>query len=285
VHATDYFTVFDLLNAANYGVPQQRERVLFIGTRDGRRVTMPAPTHGPRDQTGLLPWRTLEQALAGLEEEDPVYALIPPKWREYMKLVPAGGNWRALPVEMQSEALGAAYRSWGGRSGFYRRLAWDKPTPALTTKPVSKATMLCHPDKLRPLSIREYMRIQQFPDDWQFEGGKEQQYVQLGNAVPIGMGSACGRAILRAATSRDGSMPKGKISTSGRTLDRLLNGARTRLNPTRMRQIKDLESAKRWLAGRHSGRRYVLASVLEYLVEDDDDDNVSKPERRCEFAA
>jgi len=152
--ATGYYIVFDVLNAANYGTPQTRERVVFIGSRDGEPVTMPEPTHAKDGAGGLLPWVTFEEAIKDLEDPDPVYKELSKTKKKYLKLVPAGGNWRNLPKKMQAEALGGAAVSWGGRGGFFRRLAWNKPAPALTTRPDSKATMLCHPTELRTLSVR-----------------------------------------------------------------------------------------------------------------------------------
>ncbi len=98
--------------------------------------------------------------------------------------------------------MGGAYESGGGKVGFYRRLSYSQPSPTLVTSPVQKATMMCHPTQDRPLSIREYARIQQFPDDWKFTGTTAEIYRQIGNAVPVGLGQALGEAIVAAA---DGS--------------------------------------------------------------------------------
>ena len=125
---------------------------MFVGSRDGQRVILPRRTHAERLEQGRLPWATLRSALETLEDPEPEFTEIAPGKRRFMTMVPEGGNWRDLPVELQPEALGSAYVSWGGRTGFYRRLAWDAPTPALTTRPDSKATMLCHPTDLRPLT-------------------------------------------------------------------------------------------------------------------------------------
>lgn len=195
LRSTGYYVVFDLLNAADFGVPQVRERLLFIGSRDGERIVMPTPTHARVEAPGRLPWRTLREGLAGLHETSQLFRELVPSKREYLNLIPAGGNWRDLPSSIQAAALGSAYLSWGGRSGFLRRLSWDKPAPALTTRPDSKATMLCHPEALRTLSVREYARIQQYDDSWQFDGGIPQQYLQIGNAVPLGLGTAIGAAL------------------------------------------------------------------------------------------
>jgi DNA (cytosine-5)-methyltransferase 1 len=105
--------------------------------------------------------------------------------------------WKYLPEELQREALGKSYFSGGGKTGFLRRLAWDKPSCTLVTAPNMPATDICHPTERRPLSIEEYKRIQQFPDHWEVCGSLKDQYRQIGNAVPVGLGEAVGRAILR----------------------------------------------------------------------------------------
>jgi DNA (cytosine-5)-methyltransferase 1 len=100
---------------------------------------------------------------------------------------------------MIEEAMGGAYLSGGGKVGFYRRLSYSEPCPTLVTSPVQKATMMCHPTQDRPLSVREYARIQQFPEEWVFTGTVASQYRQIGNAVPIGLAEQIGKAIVAAA--------------------------------------------------------------------------------------
>jgi DNA (cytosine-5)-methyltransferase 1 len=95
--------------------------------------------------------------------------------------------------------MGGAYKSGGGKVGFYRRLSYSQPSPTVVTSPVQKATMMCHPTKNRPLSVKEYARIQQFPDDWKFIGTIAAKYRQIGNAVPIGLAEAIGKAIIAVA--------------------------------------------------------------------------------------
>jgi DNA (cytosine-5)-methyltransferase 1 len=77
-----------------------------------------------------------------------------------------------------------------------RRLAWNKPSPTLVTHPAMPATDLAHPEEDRPLSIQEYKRIQEFPDNWELAGSLIQQYKQVGNAVPVSLGFAVGKLII-----------------------------------------------------------------------------------------
>ena len=108
-----------------------------------------------------------------------------------------GQNWRDLPEDVAKQAMGKAYYLGGGKTGFLRRLDFDEPSPTLVTSPTMPATLLCHPTKLRPLSIEEYARIQQFPDTWEFCGNVATIYKQIGNAVPVGLGYAIGRQIMK----------------------------------------------------------------------------------------
>lgn len=204
-----YEVLYDLVDAADYGVPQRRERVIFLGSRDSEfsaagytelRQMMPS-THCSGSSKSLRPWRTLGDALAGLEDSDPEYIAYSKVRADIFRLVPPGKNWRYLRDtqgdEFLREVMGGAYSSSGGRVGFWRRLAFDRPCPTLTTSPVQKATGLCHPQYLRPLSVREYARVQTFPDDWQFAGSTTRRYLQIGNAVPVGLGRAIGEALVK----------------------------------------------------------------------------------------
>jgi DNA (cytosine-5)-methyltransferase 1 len=188
-----YEVVYALLNTADYGVPQVRERVIFIGYKGDDSVTLPLPNHSQKG-TGKQPkWLTLREGLKDLVDSQPEFVPYSENRLKYLRLLTAGQNWRYLPSELQQEAMGGAYKSEGGKVGFYRRLAWDKPSPTVTTSPHQKATDMCHPDELRPLSVRECARIQTFPDDWVFYGSTASKYRQIGNAVPVLLGEAIGK--------------------------------------------------------------------------------------------
>lgn len=259
LEALEYYTLFGLLNSADYGVPQSRERVIFIGSRDGEPLAMPEATHSVGGRNGSRPWVTLRQALKGLDDPDREHPTLTPRSRKYLKLIPEGGNWRDLPKRMQAPALGAASKSWGGRSGFLRRLAWDRPAPSLPTRPDCRATMLCHPTELRPLSVREYAQLQQFPETWEFAGGLPQRYRQIGNAVPVGLGVAVGQAIRRAMRRRARLDARGSVLCADpELLERMGRRPRTVLNPPRMRRSKDPAAIAKWRDGRGRLRREFL---------------------------
>jgi DNA (cytosine-5)-methyltransferase 1 len=113
-----------------------------------------------------------------------------------MKLIPPGGYWRDLPLELQKEYMRASFFMGGGKTGMARRLAWDEPSLTLTCAPAQKQTERCHPGETRPLNVREYARIQTFPDTWDFCGKMTSQYKQIGNAVPVNLGYYLGKCIL-----------------------------------------------------------------------------------------
>lgn len=186
-----------LLNAANYGVPEKRERIVVIGHR-GERAPIPSPTHSENGEFGTKKWNTLRSCIGDMEHRtDLHYTELRKRSLPYMKIMKEGQNWRNLPEDMAMQAMGKAYFLSGGKTGFLRRLKFDEPSPTLVTSPTMPATLLCHPTQLRPLSIEEYARIQQFPDSWTFNGRLETIYKQIGNAVPVGLGQAVGQQIMR----------------------------------------------------------------------------------------
>lgn len=194
-----YKTVYGILDAVNYGVPQFRERFVLIGSRDNEDIFLPIPTHFQMHQNPEYRWKTVGEVIRDLESNPGDYTPLSGERKKYLHMVPEGGNWRDLPEEIIPVAMGGAYKSGGGKVGFYRRLSYNQPAPTITTSPAQKATMLCHPRQDRPLSIKEYARIQQFPDDWIFTGTTAAKYRQIGNAVPIGLAEAIGKAIISTA--------------------------------------------------------------------------------------
>lgn len=194
-----YKTVPGLLDAVNYGVPQFRERFVLIGSRDGEPIFLPVPTHFQLHQDQKCRWQTLQAAIGDLENADSECASFGAERTRLLGYIPEGGNWRDLPPDVVEQAMGGAYKSGGGKAGFFRRLAYAQPAPTLVTSPIQKASMLCHPTQDRPLSVREYARIQQFPEDWVFAGNTSAKYRQIGNAVPVGLAKALGQAVVAVA--------------------------------------------------------------------------------------
>lgn len=195
LHSLGYTTQYAVLDAVHYGVPQFRERLIIIGSRDGEDILMPQATHFPRHQDDDYRWRTLRDAIGDLKGPNGACGAFSEERLKFLRQIPEGGNWRSLSIEHQRQAMGGAFESGGGKMGFYRRLLWDEPSPTLVTSPVQKSTMLCHPTEDRPLSVREYARIQQFPDAWSINGSAQHAYRQIGNAVPVGLGRAIGLSL------------------------------------------------------------------------------------------
>jgi DNA (cytosine-5)-methyltransferase 1 len=195
----DYKTVYGVLDAVNYGVPQFRERFVIIGSRDNEDIFLPMPTNFQMHQDKHYLWVTLREAISDLENDYSECATFSKERMALLNLVPEGGNWHDLPEDLVQQAMGGAYESSGGKVGFFRRLSYKQPSPTLVTSPVQKASMLCHPVQNRPLSVKEYARIQQFPPTWVFTGTITTKYRQIGNAVPVGLATALGKAIVSVA--------------------------------------------------------------------------------------
>ena len=187
----------DVYKAIFYKVPQKRERLIIVGVRNdlAEKVKFVKPSPYYR----LL---TVKDALqAGELFDSPVPESVgqayPKRKAEIMAHVPEGGYWRDLPIELQKEYMLGSFYLGGGKTGMARRLSWNEPSLTLTCAPAQKQTERCHPSEHRPLTTREYARIQTFPDDWQFAGSATQVYKQIGNAVPVNLALAVGKAIVR----------------------------------------------------------------------------------------
>ena len=196
IRSHGYSVSFNLYNSANFGAPQTRERIILICSRDGRKVPYLKPTRSTNSEFGLPAWKTFREAVVDLESIEHSYITFPENRLRYYRMLGPGQYWKHLPAALQKEALGNSFFSGGGKTGFLRRLSWDKPSPTLLTHPAMPATDLAHPVELRPLSIQEYKRVQEFPDSWDLQGSLLQQYKQVGNAVPIPLGKAVGLQLI-----------------------------------------------------------------------------------------
>lgn len=194
-----YQISFGLVDAADYGVPQHRIRLIVIGSRDHDLTsTDVAPMLRPQEVDSVFSLRTVIESLRDVDHEHLNYTA---ERREIMSLVPPGKNWRwfrdnpQYGPEFTKKIMGGAWSSGGGKVGFFRRLDPDKPSPTLPTSPIQKSTALCHPWEDRPLSVQEYAAIQTFPSGYSFAGSLYSRYKQIGNAVPVGLGYAIGDAL------------------------------------------------------------------------------------------
>lgn len=183
----DYRLHYKVLSAVDYEVPQKRERLIIVGVRSDIPYEYRFPEPSPNK-------KVLRDALDGVPSSEGI--LYSEKKRAVMELVPEGGCWVDLPEPIKREYMGNALRSGGGMRGFARRLSMNEPSLTLLTSPSQKQTDRCHPTETRPLTVREYARIQTFPDNYEFCGTVSQKYKQIGNAVPVRMAFHLAKSML-----------------------------------------------------------------------------------------
>ena len=195
-----YTISWGVVEAADYGVPQFRQRSIIIGVRGASPCFLPPAEYG---YAGGPAFRTLKDALGQVTKLGAVQPLSERKQRVYER-IPPGGNWRQLPVALQRQTMGAAHLATGGKSGWWRRLTWDAPSPTILGMPDHSSTALVHPDEVRCLSVYECAAVQSFPPDVEFAGSSLAQYQQIGNAVPPMLAESLGRHLSHfLSTGRD----------------------------------------------------------------------------------
>jgi len=184
-----------VLKAIHYNVPQKRERLILVGIRKdiGLKYEYPKPYKRIYNLSDALKKGDLFNTDVPKSEG----AKYPKSKIEVLDLVPPKGYWRDLPLDIQKEFMGGSFHLGGGKTGIARRIGWDEPCLTLTCSPAQKQTERCHPEETRPFTVREYARIQTFPDDWHFAGSIAQQYKQIGNAVPVNLGKEVGYSIVK----------------------------------------------------------------------------------------
>lgn len=180
---------YQVLNSKYYNVPQKRERVFIIGFR--KDISNRDKFVFPEKSKDMV---FLKDVLRDVpESKGTVYS---ENKKKYFRLIPPGGCWVNLPLNLQQEYMGTKMlESGGGKRGVLRRLSMDEQSLTLLTSPSQKQTERCHPTELRPLNIREYARIQTFPDSYVFSGSISSQYRQIGNAVPVLLAEKVGKEI------------------------------------------------------------------------------------------
>lgn len=184
-----------VLKAVNYRVPQKRERLILVGVRKDINIKYEYPI--PHNKIYNLKDALKKGDLYNKKVPKSDGANYPQYKKEILDLIPPKGYWRDLPIDLQKEYMGKSFYLGGGKTGMARRIGWDEPSLTLTCSPAQKQTERCHPDETRPFTVREYARIQTFPDEWKFEGSVSQQYKQIGNAVPCNLGEEIGYSIIK----------------------------------------------------------------------------------------
>lgn len=186
-----------VLKAIFYKVPQKRERLILVAIRRDLADKVQFKWPSPYKRVMTLRDAFFVGELYDTDVPESPGQEYPQRKKEIMANVPQGGYWRDLPDNLQREYMAGSYFLGGGKTGMARRLSLDEPSLTLTTSPAQKQTERCHPIETRPLQVREYARIQTFPDDWEFQGSKNAAYKQIGNAVPVNMARALGHSLVR----------------------------------------------------------------------------------------
>lgn len=222
-----YKVKWDILKAEQFGVPQERRRIVFIANRTGAPINHPTPTHGP----GLKPYVTIWDAISDLPPLENGDTKGTSRYgasakTEYqrdlrsgatlllnhsasrlaevnvqrMKHIPSGGSWRDIPFDLLPEGMKKAKRS-DHTKRYGRPRKTDLSCTILTKCDVHWGAYI-HPVQDRALTVREAARLQSFPDTFEFLGSRTEQYVQVGNAVPPLLGKAIANALIAASKAR-----------------------------------------------------------------------------------
>lgn len=182
-----YLVSHKILKAQYFDVAQKRERLVIIGVRKDLNKDIAFP----KEKNYTV---SLREALREVPKS--FGQNYTKQKKTIMQKIPQGGYWRDLPQPIRKKYMGGSYYLGGGKTGMARRLSWDEPSLTLTCNPAQKQTERCHPSETRPLTVREYARIQSFPDSWEFSGSMSAQYKQIGNAVPVNLGYYIGKTII-----------------------------------------------------------------------------------------
>ncbi len=185
-----------VLKAIFYRVPQKRERLIIVGLRRDANLKFRYPT--PHKDLYTVGEALKKGRLYDCDVPHSEGQKYPKRKAEILAHVPQGGYWRDLPEDLQKEYMQASFYLGGGKTGMARRMSWDEPCLTLTCAPAQKQTERCHPLENRPFTVREYARIQTFPDNWEFCGSLSEQYKQIGNAVPVNLGEELGHTLIEA---------------------------------------------------------------------------------------
>ena len=186
-----------VLKAIHYRVPQKRERLIIVGIKNDYKDKVTYNYPEPHKKIYTLKDALKKGELYDTDVLSSPGQIYPKRKKEILDIVPPGGYWRNLPLDIQKEYMQKSFYLGGGKTGMARRISWDEPSLTLTCSPAQKQTERCHPDETRPFQIKEYARIQTFPDDWIFEGSQSQQYKQIGNAVPVNLAEEIGYTLVQ----------------------------------------------------------------------------------------
>ena len=178
-----YKVKMKLLNAANYGVPQKRERVIFIGLRNDidKEIVYPTETHSKDGKDNKLKWVTVKEAIDDLKDL--------PQDKEISQQIYTKHSDVFLEKIKKTEIGSSVTKKY--KEAFFRCYP-DRPS---NTVKENHGGVFIHYEKNRVMTPRELARLQSFPDDFQFKGSKSSMLVQLGNAVPCGLSNSIAEKI------------------------------------------------------------------------------------------
>lgn len=190
-YRTKYQANIATLNAAEYGVPQQRRRIFVVGSRDGKEFRFPSKTHTEVDETSkLLPYATVWDALHDLPEPNAPETVLRGKWADLLSTIPEGENY----LWHTDRGGGVPLFGWRTRYwSFLLKLAKRQPSWTIQAQP-GPATGPFHWNNRR-LTMREMARIQTFPDKVEVIGTLADAQRQIGNAVPSLLAEVLARSI------------------------------------------------------------------------------------------
>lgn len=202
-----YNTVHDVVNTADYGIPEKRKRLVVIGTRDPKlRLTFPPKTNAdPMIISELPAWNTVRKAISDLpsinagqkSEKDKMHvaASLSETNLKRMEQTPHDGGNR---LSWSQDLILKCHKNFNGHTDVYGRMKWDSPSPTITggCAMLSKGRF-GHPEQNRAISLREAARIQTFSDDFKFVGNFGQIAKQLGNAVPPLLGEIIAKTLIK----------------------------------------------------------------------------------------
>lgn len=215
-----YAVEWRVLKAEEYGVAQERRRIVFIGTRTGQQIAFPEPTHG----AGKKPFVTVRDAIADLPRLENGGKFLGPRGSilnhaspklsdinlQRMKHIPQGGSWRDIPVDLLPEGMKKAKRS--DHTKRYGRMKWDGLACTILTKCDIHWGAYIHPEQDRAISVREAARLQSFADDFVFEGSMTDQFVQVGNSVPPLLAQRVAESLIQSMTTAElGTAPLARM--------------------------------------------------------------------------
>ena len=184
-----------VLKAINFKVPQKRERLIVVGIRKDIDLNYEYPKPNKKIYNLRDALKKGELFDCNVPKSDG--SKYPKSKIEVLDLVPQKGYWRDLPLDIQKQFMGGSFYLGGGKTGIARRIGWDEPCLTLTCSPAQKQTERCHPEETRPFTVREYARIQTFPDDWKFAGSVAQQYKQIAETFPVNFATEIGYSVIK----------------------------------------------------------------------------------------